>query len=174
MEGNRANQYWMALGVTVGAMTLVVASLIHWGGSMPELDAISADSGPILDFVAPEKVQRWFDPDVLAQLAVGTNVVNPFFTTHFQPPPKPKPKPPPTTRTATLLFQGSVRTSQERLLAYILVEDKLSILTNGATVIADHVIAGLTARQVILTNALGETNVLTFRAPTTVTVPAGK
>ncbi|MCP5516115.1 MAG: hypothetical protein H7A45_02530 [Verrucomicrobiales bacterium] len=174
MSTDRGNQYWMAFAVSAGAVAIILASLLHIRGTMPKLASISENSGPVLDFVAPEKVQRWFDPAELARLAVSTNPVNPFFTRHFEPPPKAPPPPPPSTRQASLLYQGSLRTSQERLLAYLLVEDKLLILTNGSPVIADHAIARITLQQVILTNTAGETNVLTFRVPAQVQVPVAR
>lgn len=174
MNGDRNNQYWMAFAVSVGSVAVMVASLLDVGGTMPKLASISEDAGPVLDFVSPDKVARWFDPAELARLAVATNAVNPFFTRHFEPPPTKPPPPPPSTRQASILYQGTLRTSQERLLAYLQVEDKLLILTNGSPVIADHAIARITLQQVILTNTAGQTNVLTFRAPAQVEVPVAK
>ena len=155
-------------------MALITASLRQLRGRMPDLQPIPADKGPVLDFVSPDKVRRWFDPDELARAAVRTNADNPFFTRHFEPPPKPKPQPPPTTRQIELLYQGSIRTSQERQHAFIRVEGKTLIVTNGAPLVANLGVHRISLNQVLITNTAGQTNVLTFRVPAQVTVPIGK
>lgn len=174
MERLQAKQYWMATAVTLGSLALIVISLLQLRGRMPDLQPIPADKGPVLDFVSRDKVARWFDPEELARAAVLTNVDNPFFTHHFEPPPKPKPKPPPTTRQIELLYQGSIRTSQERQHAFIRAEGKTLIVTNGAPLVANLGVHRIALNEVLITNTAGQTNVLTFRVPAKVTVPLGK
>lgn len=178
MDNETSRHYWTAASVTVGCLVLTVAGLLTLPGTMPTLAPIAADSGPLLDFVTPERVAQWFDPVELARLANTTDADNPFFTHHFDPPPPPPPPPPdppppppPTTRMAPMLFQGTVRTSEERLLAYLRIEERLLILTNGAPVLADVGIARISPQQVVLTNSAGRTNILLFRVPAEVEVP---
>jgi hypothetical protein len=171
MERSQRKLYWRSALVTLGSVGLMAFSLLHLRGRMPELKPIPADRGPVLDFVAPEKVRRWFDPAELARPATLTNVDNPFFTRHFEPPPKPKPKPPPTTRKIKLLYQGSIRTSEERQHAFIRAEGKTLVVTNGQHLVANLGVQRISLNQVILTNTSGQTNILVFRVPAQVVVP---
>ncbi|MCB1125383.1 MAG: hypothetical protein KDM81_02730 [Verrucomicrobiae bacterium] len=163
----------MAVLVTLGSVALAVASLRSVPDKVPQLEAIPEDQGPVLDFVAPEKIQAWFSPKELARPAVQTNSENPFFTRYFEPPPKPAPPPPATTRQTSLLFQGMIRSSQERPYAFIVADGKTLIVTNGAPLVADLAVARIELDQVVLTNVAGLTNILPFRKPAQVEVPLG-
>lgn len=174
METESTRNYWMAVIVTLGSVALAIAGLKRVPDKIPELEAIPADQGPVLDFVAPDKVQAWFSPEELARPVVQTNTENPFFTRYFDPPPAPAPPPPATTRQASLLFQGIIRSSQERPYAFIIADGKTHIVTNGAPLIADLAVARIELDQVVLTNLSGGTNVLAFRKPAQVEVPLGK
>jgi hypothetical protein len=171
MENESTRNYWMAVLVTFGSIALAIAGLRSVPDRIPELDPIPEDQGPVLDFVAPEKVQAWFSPEELARPVVQEDSENPFFTRYFEPPPQPKPPPPATTRQASLLFQGMIRSSRERPYAFIVADGKTHILTNGAPLIADLAVARIELEQVVLTNVNGGTNILTFRKPAQITVP---
>lgn len=174
MENDSNRNYWMAVTVTLGAIALGTASLMSVPDRIPALKPIPEDQGPVLDFVAPEKVEAWFSPKELARPVTQAGAENPFFTRHFEPPPQPAPPPPATTRQAELLFQGIIRSSQERPHAFIRAEGKTHILTNGAPLLADLFVARISLEQVVLTNLAGRTNVLVFRQPVKVEVPVGK
>jgi hypothetical protein len=174
MERSQRKLYWQSAVVTLGSVGLMALSLLHLRGRHPDLKPIPADRGPVLDFVAPEKVRRWFDPAEIARPATLTNLDNPFFTRHFEPPPKPKPKPPPTTRQIELLYQGSIRTSEERQHAFIRAEGKTLVVTNGQHLVANLGVHRISLNQVLITNTSGRTNVLIFRKPTKVVVPIPK
>lgn len=174
MESESNRNYWMAVVVTLGAIGFGVASLMNVPDQALELEPIPENQGPVLDFVAPEKVQAWFSPEELARPVTQERTENPFFTRHFEPPPQPAPPPPATTRQVDLLFQGIIRSSRERPHAFIHAEGKTHIVTNGAPLLADLFVARIAPEQVVLTNLDGRTNVLAFRKPEKVEVPVGK
>ncbi len=111
---------------------------------------------------------------------------NPFSTARFappppkpkpkpkpKPPPKPKPKPkppPPKTKKIQLLYQGCVITSDGRKLAFVRVDGKLRVVTNGIPVAAGFAVSKVTLDRLILTNRQGNTNILQFRKPATITI----
>jgi len=167
-----------------GALGLAAAALLDWGGkdsSLPPLPVLkSAPSSPLV----AEEARALFRRLESSTNAASSNRVNPFYTKHFIPPPpkpKPKPKPPPpkpkpppkpATRQIQLLYQGCIITSDGRKLAYVRNGKTMQVLTNGAVVAADFRVAAIALDALSLTNAQGKTNVLPFRKPATLTVPA--
>ncbi|RME94793.1 MAG: hypothetical protein D6766_04920 [Verrucomicrobia bacterium] len=161
----------MALLVTAGAIALWLATLAQIPMKRPELAPIPTERGPALELISGGRIADWFDPARIAALIPTNAPDNPFFTRHFEPPPKPPPKPPPTTRRASLFYQGSIRTSGERLHAFIRFDNKTVIVTNGAHLGANLYVARIAVEQVTVTNTAGVTNVLPWRKPVTIEVP---
>jgi len=123
---------------------------------------------------------------ILKERLDKTNRQNPFSTAHFAPPPpkpkpkppppkpkpkpKPQPPPPPKTKKIQLLYQGCVITSDGRKLGFVRVNEKLMVVTNGIPVAAGFAVSKITLDSLILTNRQGNTNVLQFRKPATITI----
>lgn len=156
---------WVSLAMLAGLLVLLVALIAHQGGRLPVLKPFQPAGEAPLEWLGGDESQRWFSPEISVRLAATSNTINPFFTRHFQPPP------PPPTRPVALLYQGLMTSSDNTRLAYVVVEDQLRILTNGARVVADHGIQSIALRQLVLTNAAG-TNVLHFNLKTNLQVPA--
>lgn len=171
MERGRIQQAWMSLLVSAGTLALLLVTIGQIPMRQPDLAPIPTERGPALDLISGGHIGTWFDPAQVAALLPSNAVDNPFFTRHFEPPPQPPPKPPPTTRQANLFYQGSIRTSGERLHAFIQFDGKTVIVTNGAHLGANLYVSRIEVDQVTLTNTAGVTNVLLWRKPARIEVP---
>ncbi len=157
---------WVSVTIAFALLVLAVAVLVNLRGRMPDLKPLPARSSSPIVFSHATEEQAWQTLDSSLQVQLPTNVINPFFTLHFRPPP------PPPTKKVTLKYQGCFMSSKGVGRAYILVDTSLLILTNGARVVADHAISEIGITNLILTNSTGATNVLKFRTPTVLEVPA--
>jgi len=156
---------WLSAAVAAGLAVLLLAALVHVGGRWPELKPLPTGAPPPVQMFLQGDEQGWLAVESVVRTDLPTNVVNPFYTLHFQPPP------PPPTKKVTLQYQGCFVSSKGVARAYVLLEKSLLILTNGARVVADHAISDIGLTNLTLTNA-GTTNVLKFRAKTVLEVPA--
>jgi hypothetical protein len=157
---------WLSLLVLAVLAVTLLAALGRLGGELPALKSYLRPGEPLREWPSAERTAGWFTTNSIL-VALPTNAtVNPFFTLHFQPP-----GPPPTKR-VELLYMGSYTSSREVTFAYLQLADKLLVLTNGAVVVADHVIQQIGLKEVILTNAAGATNVLPFNVKKPLEVPA--
>ena len=164
MLGALERTIWFSALLLVGLLVLLLAVVFGFGGRLPGLTPLrrGAPAGLFPNGPLPEL----FGTSTVPLLAVSSNVINPFFTLHFQPPA------PPPTKKVSLLYLGCVESSTRVRRAYVKVEEKLQILPLGAKVIADHAIQEITLKTLVLTNAAGQTNVFGFNTNKTIEVPA--
>ncbi len=160
---------WLSLVLLAGLVLVLLAATAHLGGAMPALRPLESHAAAAGRIGPDGHVVGWFAVPPLARLATATNVVDPFYTLYFQPPP---PAQPPQTKQIQLLYQGCYTSSSDVRLAYIRYGDATLVLTNGATVVADLVIQRIDVRTLTLTNSTGRTNVLQFDQMQTLEVPA--
>lgn len=153
----------MVLAVLAGLWGITLRDL---GGGVPALKTLGGAGRAAPEWPTPAQVAGWFDPENLTRPArPPTNSLGPFFTRHFQPPP------PPTTRPAELTYLGYYQGSASTPRALILVDQATLPFSPGGLVIADHRIARIARRTLVLTNAAGATNVLEFNLKKVLTVP---
>ncbi|MHB1306345.1 MAG: hypothetical protein ACYDC1_03420 [Limisphaerales bacterium] len=158
---------WVSLALLAGLAVLAVGTVLQLGGGMPPMKPLPAGGETPRDYLAASRVQNWFSPENSRQALAPSNSVSAFFTLHFQPPP------PPPTRQVRVLYQGTVQPAEGPVVAYLRLDDRLLVLTNGAQVVADHSIRDITRQSVTLTNAANTaTNVVEFRKTVTLEVPA--
>lgn len=157
---------WVSVAIAFALLVLAVAVAVNLRGTLPDLKPLPARNPPPIHFSSETEEQGWQTLDASLQVQLPTNVINPFFTLHFQPPP------PPPTKKVALQYQGCLMSSKGVGLAYVLVDKSLLILTNGARVVADHVISEIGVTNLTLTNSAGVTNILKFRTKTVLEVPA--
>jgi hypothetical protein len=157
---------WLSVLLLAALVYVLVATLLHLGSEMPSLAPLRERPHPARWSLAGDQAAQWFSVPALAAVTTGTNIVNPFYTLHFQPPP------PPPTKRIELVYQGCVEASSGLKLGYVQVEGGLLILTNGAKVVADHLVKDIQRRRLTLTNAAGQTNVLEFNVKKGLDVPA--
>jgi hypothetical protein len=158
--------FWISLLVLAVLAVTLLAVLARLGGELPALKPYLRSGEPPREWPSAERIAGWFSTNALLAALPTNATVNPFFTLHFQPP-----GPPPTKR-VELLYMGSYTSSRSNVFAYLQMADKLLVLTNGAVVVADHVIQQIGLKEVILTNAAGVTNALPFNVKKPLEVPA--
>ncbi|MBM3879800.1 MAG: hypothetical protein FJ387_08785 [Verrucomicrobia bacterium] len=160
--------FGLALLWLAALVALLLLVLWQSGGRLPELGPLPP---PPTNGAAVAALRSFDYPGLLAPrppAAVPTNAVSPFFTLQFQPPPPP---PPPATKKVELLYMGCYVSSTGDKLAYLQVVDQVLVLTNGAKVVADHMIQSISLPSMTLTNAAGQTNVLEFNVKKALDVP---
>jgi len=165
MLGVLEKSLWFSVLLLAGLLLLTFTLAFGFSGRLPELKPVSGPDdaaaeiphGPVPDLFATSAV-----PSVL----VASNVINPFFTLHFQPPP------PAPTKQVPLHYVGCVESSTGLQRAYVRVGDALAVLPPGEKVIADHAIQQITLKALVLTNAAGQTNVFEFNVTKPIEVPA--
>jgi len=156
---------WVSLALLVGAAIVLLAAAGQLGGTLPSLRPIARAGESARPWIAPNRATAWFATNAAAGLLPASNRINPFFTLQFQP------APPPPTKRVELLYQGRITSSAGESRAYVRLGDTLLILTNGAKVVADHVIVEIGLRRLVITNAVG-TNILEFNVRKPLEVPA--
>ena len=160
---------WLSFALLTGMGVLLAVTGLHLGGSLPTLKSLPAGSLPSGKSLRVARAEEWFDARTLTAMSPSTNYLNPFFTLHFQPPPTP---PPPPTKKIELTYEGCMIPSTGEKRACIRLGDSLLTLTNGAKVIADHVIKVIEVSSLTLTNSAGQSNVLRFHVKQAIDVPA--
>lgn len=165
MLGALQRTIWFSALLLAGLVILLALVLFGFGGGLPDL---TAPAGPRALANPPlgEPIPDMFTTSAVPAIEVSSNVVNPFFTLHFQPPA------PPPTKKVPLLYLGCVESSTRVLRAYVRVSDKLQILPLGEKVIADYAIQDISITALVLTNTAGQTSVFGFKTNATIEVPA--
>jgi hypothetical protein len=157
---------WVSALLLASLAVTLLATWSRLGGRPPDLKALPRGVEPQHEWFAEMKVDPWFATNTLRQLVATTNPINPFFTRYFLPPP------PPPTKRVELLYQGCFESSDGIRKAYVRLGDQLLVLTNGAKVVADHLVQDIGLDVLTLTNAAKVTNLLPFNLQTNLEVPA--
>lgn len=156
----------MAWMVLLALVVLLGITLVNLGGAVPALKPLGNATRAPTDWPSAAQVEPWFDRAGLVRLlSPPTNSVNPFFTLHFQPPP------PPTTRPAEVTFLGYIQSGTNLPRAWLRIDKATKVMAPGDVVVADHRVARIARRTLVLTNAGGATNVLEFNIKRVLTVP---
>lgn len=155
----------MATAVLVVLLVLLGIILLNLGGRVPALKPLGNASRSATEWPTPAQVGGWFERAAIARLHTqSSNSVNPFFTLHFQPPP------PSTTRPAELTYLGYFQGGTSAPRALILLDQATLPFSVGSVVVADHRVASIARRTLVLTNT-ATTNVLEFNLKKVLTVP---
>jgi hypothetical protein len=155
----------MASVVLLVVLGLLGVILLNLGGQVPALKPLGNATRTATEWPTPAQVGGWFAPEAATRLHTqSSNAINPFHTLHFQPPP------PPTTRPAELTYLGYFRGGSNAPRALLLVDAATLPFSVGSVVVADHRVAVIALRTLVLTNATS-TNVLEFNLKKTLIVP---
>lgn len=167
MSNSLERSLWISLAVLLGLTVLVILTLVGLGGRVPALRPLGgATNGFSPDWFTLQDASQWFQANELARPTGQTNVLDPFFTAYFQPPP------PPSTKPVELTYLGFVDSEGRPRRALIQVDKATRLFTPGLKVVADHAVQDIARRTLILTNGSGATNVLEFRIKKVLEIPA--
>lgn len=165
MSGELKRIVGLTVGLVMALLALLVGTFMQTRGQMPALQPLRVGQTGALRWAEGTGAQRWFSTNAATCLLSVVNRPNPFFTLHFEPPP------PPRTRPVSLLFQGSFTSSGGTNYGYVLMGNQTLIVTNGQRIVADYAVKKIAFPVMVLTNAVGRTNVLQFDKTTEVQVP---
>ena len=158
---------WTAALLLAGLLVLLTLVLRDYGVGLPQFPTSGHRSETTLIPVS----ENQFD-GLIASSSVPTlhrtNLSNPFFTAHFQPP-----KPPaPTTRKVNMIYQGFVQSTDGDKQAFVRVDDTNLTAALGRPIVADLAVSDINVQSLTLTNSASRTNVLEFNKSTSVEVPS--
>jgi hypothetical protein len=158
---------WIALLLLIGLAALLVSAARHLGVGIPEFPASPARRATAALPLPVARVKDLFSVARVPRFDAETNLVTPFYTLHFQPPPSK----PPTTRKVDLTYLGHIKTAAGEKRAYVRVGETLFIGPVTSNVVADLAVAEISLRTLVLTNRAAQTNVLEFKTLKQVEVP---
>jgi hypothetical protein len=148
---------------------LVLLTLVFrdYGVGLPQFPTPGRRSEPVLIPISENQLEGLLTPSAVPTLD-PTNLSNPFFTTHFQPP---KPSAP-ATRKVNMTYQGFFQTTDGDKQAFVRVDDANLTATLGRPIVADLAVSEINVHSLTLTNSASQTNVLEFNKSTSVEVPS--
>jgi len=158
---------WIATLLLVGLLTLLVLVLSDYGIGLPQFPRPARESENSLIPISEAQLEELLAPGGVPVLR-STNLSNPFFTAHFQPP---KP-PPPTTRKVSMIYQGFFQSTDGDKQAFVRVDDANLTVALGAPIVADLAVSEINVRTLTVTNSASRTNVLEFNQTVSLEVPA--
>lgn len=193
-----ARHRYVVLSLLVVLLILLVMTLLKMGGSMPSLVALSRNPAAVSNSVPLSEAHGYFAPEAWPTILPATNLLSPFFTEYFKPPPPPVPKPveipkpvappkptpapapapapaavtippPPTVKKVVLLYQGLMETAAGRQ-GFMKVGDAQLVIGVGSRVVAEYTVKELTLQSAMLQRS-NETKVVNFRMPLEIEVP---
>jgi hypothetical protein len=157
---------WLATLLLVGLLILLFLVLRDYGVGLPQFPIPARRSESALIPITENRLEELLTPSAVPTLHT-TNLNNPFFTAHFQPP-----KPPaPTTRKVNMTYQGFFQTTDGDKYAFVRVDDTDVTIARGRPIVADLHVAEINVRTLVLTNTASRTNVLEFNQTVPVEVP---
>lgn len=157
---------WIATLLAVGLLALLVLVLRDYGVGLPQFPRSTRDSETSIVPISERQLDDLLETSAIPSLG-STNLSNPFYTAHFQPP-----KPPaPTTRKVNMTYQGFLQTTDGDRLAFVRVDEANLTVALGRPIVADLAVGEINAGTLVLTNGATRTNVLEFNQAASVEVP---
>lgn len=158
---------WFAALIHVGLWLLLILALAALGGRTPRFSAATTPGAASPDPVPTGIIQRLFSARLPLDKLNATNLSNPFFTRHFEPPVVPAP----TTRKVELTYHGFYQTTDGPMTALLKVGENIVPVAVGARALADLFVADISFPTLVLTNAASLTNALPLNTKKVVDVP---
>jgi hypothetical protein len=158
---------WLTWGVHLGLWLLLYLAVTHTGGKTPELGETSGSVAAPQPIVPVARLDSLVSGQWPAPLG-HTRGLNPFFTSHYVPPPSPSP---PTTKKVDAIYQGFFQTQDNPKQAIVKVGDEFIVARVGMPVVTNQFVAEATMQMLILTNAAAQTNLLPLNAKRELEVP---
>jgi hypothetical protein len=158
---------WFATCVHAGLWLLLYLALTSLGGKAFESRELDSAANALPNPVPVAALDRMYGPDVWPKTLGATNVLDPFFTTHFIPPQAA----PPTTRTIEVTYQGFYQTSDGPKHAIYKLGDAFVAAPVGANVAASLFVADASMQALTLTNTAAQTNIVPLNVKKVIVVP---
>jgi len=161
---------WFAASLQAGLWVLLFMIVGDLGGTSLKYPTARNAEGHAGAPIPVSKLLSLFFLGDWPTLLVASNSTSPFFTRHFIPPAVPPP-PRVTTRKVELTYQGFFQTGEGPRHVFVKVGDSLFVGPLGAKAAGNFFVAEVNLQSLVLTNAAGQTNVLTFNTKKELEVP---
>jgi hypothetical protein len=158
---------WFVVGVHAALWFLLYLALTHLGGRAPEFREADAAANPAQSPAPVAGLARLFQPGIWPKSLVQTNLFNPFYTTHFVPPPPS----PPTTRKIEVAYQGFYQGNEGSKQIGFKLDNVFKIAPIGAQIATELFIADATIQALTLTNVAAQTNIIGLNTNKEIIVP---
>ncbi len=158
---------WFVVGVHAGLWFLLYLTLTHLGGKAPDFHEADAVANPPQSPAPVAGLERLFLPGIWPKSLVQTNLLNPFYTTHFVLPPPP----PPTTRKIDVAYQGFSQISEGIKQVGYKLDNVFKIAPIGTQIATELFIADASIQALMLTNVAAQTNIIGLNTNKEIIVP---
>jgi hypothetical protein len=156
--------------VHVALWFVLYLAVANIGGKTPEFHVSDSLTPPARGPVPIATMDSLFSPSQWPSPSGPTNVPSAFFTTHFVPVPSPVP-PPPTTIKVEVTYQGFYQAGDTVKHAIVKVGDIFVAGVAGAPITTNLFIAEASLRNLLLTNLVGQTNLIILNSKKELEVP---
>lgn len=154
--------------VVAGLLALVVVVVSGFRSPLPRRPDFKRHATRMYEVVPIETVEVVFSAANLMEMVLPTNLLSPFYTKYYQPPPPAKP---PATKTVEVAYQGSYESADGGKLAFVNVGGKPLTVPAGSGILAGWFVYEIGLKTLTLTNAAGESAVVEFRGKKQMKIP---
>jgi len=154
--------------VVAGLLALVVVVGSGFWSPLPRRPDFKRHAARMYEVVPIEKVETVFSRANLKEMVMPTNLLSPFYTEFYKPPPAANP---PATKTVEVVYQGSYESANGRKLAFVNVGGKSVTVPAGSGILDGWSVKEIGLKMLILTNAAGESIALEFRGTNQIKIP---
>jgi hypothetical protein len=158
---------WFAGCVHASLWLLLYLAITNLGGRAFEYGDVDSSANPPHNPVPVAALERLSAADVWPKALGATNILNPFFTTHFIPPQTA----PPTSRTIEVTYQGFYQTGDGPKHAIYKLGDAFFAAPVGGKVATGLFVAEATMQALTLTNTAAKTNIVPLNVKREIVVP---
>ena len=158
------------LAVHAGLWLTVYLAATSLKGKAPEFGESDSFSTPAQSPAPVARLEPLLAAGPWTNSFAQSNLVNPFFTRYFIPPPAPPPAAP-TTRKIELTYQGFYQTGSDIPQALLKMGTDFVVKPIGATLASNLFVAEANLLQLVLTNLSGATNILSLNTQKVIEVP---
>jgi hypothetical protein len=161
---------WFATVVHAGLWCILYLAVTRLGGKTPDIRLADTTTPSPPNPVPAATMESLFSPGQWPNPQAVSNFTNPFFTTHFVPPPSPTP-PPATTRKVEVTYQGFYEAGDTVKHIVTKVGDLFVVAVIGAPITTNLFIADASMQSLLLTNHVSQTNLVPLNAKRDIEVP---
>ncbi|HWQ91766.1 MAG TPA: hypothetical protein VN673_08845, partial [Clostridia bacterium] len=132
---------WFAFAIHASLWAILVLTLLRLGGAMPPYQESTSFTTPDSVPVPVGRLAQLFAATNWPAQPSDTNLLSPFYTRHFVPPPTPAPPPPATTRKVDVVYQGFFKTPDDTLHAMLTISNNFLIANVGHQLVTNTYVA---------------------------------
>lgn len=160
----KAAQNIVTLFVLLLPAIILIDVILHFGGDLPALPALSFQVRSSADPSFEERIKTLFEPLSIHPESMHESS-SPFFTRYFEPPLTP---PKEQSQKHQITFQGLYESSSSEQKAFLMIDGEFHSLSVGEGVVAGFVLLALDAKSIEIGKSESNKTRIGFRETTTI------